>query len=193
MKKSFIGISIVVILLTACNSDTAETKESSSKTSDSAQATVNSTGSESLDTASIRDIVYGYLQLKNALVVDNAKDASNAGKILSESLKNFNKETLTPDQKKNYEEVEADIKEHAKHIEDNADKIIHQREHFEMLSKDMYDLVKAFGAGQTLYKDHCPMYNDGKGANWLSETKEIKNPYLGKKMPDCGTVKEELK
>jgi hypothetical protein len=28
---------------------------------------------------------------------------------------------------------------------------------------------------------------------WLSETKEIKNPYLGQKMPDCGTVEEEIK
>jgi hypothetical protein len=62
-----------------------------------------------------------------------------------------------------------------------------------MLSKDMYDLVKAFGAGQTLYKDFCPMYNDNKGAIWLSESKEIKNPYYGKSMSSCGSMKEELK
>jgi hypothetical protein len=37
------------------------------------------------------------------------------------------------------------------------------------------------------------MYNNNKGASWLSETKEIKNPYLGKKMPDCGEVKEEIR
>jgi len=30
------------------------------------------------------------------------------------------------------------------------------------------------------------------GANWLSESKEISNPYLGQSMPTCGTVKEEL-
>ncbi|MBK8611769.1 MAG: DUF3347 domain-containing protein [Chitinophagaceae bacterium] len=30
-----------------------------------------------------------------------------------------------------------------------------------MMSKDMYDMVKAFGAGMTLYHDHCPMYNEG--------------------------------
>lgn len=44
-----------------------------------------------------------------------------------------------------------------------------------------------------MYKDFCPMYNNGKGAFWLSETKEIKNPYLGKAMPTCGTIQEELK
>ena len=62
-----------------------------------------------------------------------------------------------------------------------------------MLSKDIYQLVKTFGGEQKLYYDHCPMYNNNKGAYWLSETKEIANPYLGKAMPTCGTVKEELK
>ncbi|MDQ6756917.1 MAG: DUF3347 domain-containing protein, partial [Bacteroidota bacterium] len=43
------------------------------------------------------------------------------------------------------------------------------------------------------YKDFCPMYNNNKGAIWLSEVKDIKNPYLGKKMPTCGNMKEEIK
>jgi hypothetical protein len=74
----------------------------------------------------------------------------------------------------------------------NGNNIKHQREHFETLSKDVYDLVKTFGAGETMYKDFCPMYNNNKGAAWLSETKEIKNPYLGKKMTTCGEVKETI-
>ena len=89
--------------------------------------------------------------------------------------------------------MEADAKEHAEHISNNAAKINHQREHFDMLSQDVYDFVKAFPAGQTLYRDHCPMYNDGKGAMWLSETREIKNPYYGKKMITCGSIKEAIK
>lgn len=36
-------------------------------------------------------------------------------------------------------------------------------------------------AGEKIYVDYCPMYNDNKGAIWLSETKEIKNPYWEKK------------
>jgi len=36
------------------------------------------------------------------------------------------------------------------------------------------------------------MFNDGKGANWLSESKAISNPYLGKSMLNCGTVKKEI-
>ena len=55
------------------------------------------------------------------------------------------------------------------------------------------DLQKAFGGGQALYYDYFPMYNKGKDGYWISEVKDIKNPYLGKAMPTCGSVKEELK
>jgi Cu(I)/Ag(I) efflux system membrane fusion protein len=34
---------------------------------------------------------------------------------------------------------------------------------------------------------------DNKGAYWLSETKEIRNPYFGDKMMTCGEVKKEFK
>lgn len=84
------------------------------------------------------------------------------------------------------------MKEHAQHISNNAGKIAHQREHFDMLSSGMYDLVKAVKPSQTLYKDSCPMFNDKKGAIWLSEVKEIKNPYYGNKMLTCGEQQEEI-
>lgn len=91
-----------------------------------------------------------------------------------------------------YQDVADDLKEHAEHIAASSDKIAHQREHFETMSKDLYDLVKVAKPGQTLYKDFCPMYNNEKGGMWLSETREIKNPYLGKKMPKCGEMQEEI-
>ena len=62
-----------------------------------------------------------------------------------------------------------------------------------MMSEDVYDLVAAFGAGQILYHDHCPMANDSKGAMWLSETMEVRNPYFGGKMNECVRVEEVIK
>jgi hypothetical protein len=144
-------------------------------------------------TVSVKEIVSAYLQLKDAFTNDNTNDAATAGKALEAAFKSFDKSALTAEQKKTYEDIESDASEHAEHIGANAGNIAHQREHFDLLSKDVYDLVKALGAGQTLYKDFCPMYNDNKGAIWLSESKEIKNPYFGKSMSTCGTVKEELK
>ena len=54
-------------------------------------------------------------------------------------------------------------------------------------------LVKAFGGGKTLYHDHCLMYNDNKGAMWISEMADIKNPYMGSEMQTCGRVEEKIK
>jgi hypothetical protein len=143
--------------------------------------------------ASIKVIVEHYLKLKDALVNDNSKDAAAAGKELVAAIEKLDKNSLSPEQKKFYEDVEEDAKESAEHIGENAGKIDHQREHFDMLSIDMYDLVKEFGGGQVLYKIYCSMYNDKKGAFWLSESKTIKNPYYGKKMLTCGSVEEEIK
>ena len=142
---------------------------------------------------SIKQIVGSYLQLKNALVNDETNESATAGTALETVFKKFDKKDLSPQQKKAYEDIEDDAREHAEHIGANAGNIEHQREHFDMLRKDMYDLVKTFGATQLLYKDFCPMYNDKKGAIWLSEKKEIQNPYYGKKMLTCGSMKEEIK
>ena len=141
----------------------------------------------------MKEMVGQYLQMKNALANDNGKDAAAAGNAFVASMGKMEKTTLSPDKLKIWDNLSDDAEEMAKHVGMNGNKLDHQREHFEMLSNDMYDMVKAFGGGQVLYKDFCPMYNNNKGAIWLSEIKEIKNSYLGKKMPTCGSVKEEIK
>ena len=112
---------------------------------------------------------------------------------MAEAMTKVDKSFLTADQKKVYDDIEQDLKEHAEHIGKSSGDIKHQREHFVMMSDDVYDLVKAFGGGQPLYHDHCPMANDNKGAMWLSETKEVKNPYFGGKMNECVKVQEVIK
>lgn len=141
-------------------------------------------------TASLKGVVDGYLQLKNALAADDDAAAAKAGETMSAALAKVDASGFTADQKKIYTNNEEDLKEHAEHIGKNAGNIAHQREHFVMMSDDMYELVKAFGGGQPLYHAHCPMYNDNKGAYWLSESATVKNPYMGQKMAGCGSVKE---
>lgn len=193
MKQIIIAIAIAAISFTACNNSGNNTADNKTAGDSNAQTKGQQGNAEVKDAAPVKEIVDGYLQIKNALANDNPAEAANAGKALTGALSKFDKNTLTAGQKKAYEDLQDDIKENGEHIIENSSKIEHQREHFEMLSNDVYDLVKSVGGGQTLYKDFCPMFNNKKGAIWLSETKEIKNPYLGKKMPDCGEVKEELK
>jgi Cu(I)/Ag(I) efflux system membrane fusion protein len=148
---------------------------------------------ETKSKVSVKEIVSSYLLLKNALVNDNPSDAADAGKAVDAAFNNFNTASLTADQKKVFEDVENDAIEHAGHIGENKGNIEHQREHFEMLSNGIYDLVKTFDSGYVLYRDFCPMYNKNRGAYWLSEIREIQNPYFGKEMLTCGVIKEELK
>lgn len=140
--------------------------------------------------SSINEIVSNYLQMKNALVKDDSKGAANAGKKLFVTLNKINLSLIDVKLKTEYIDIADDAKEHAEHIGDNSGKIEHQREHFVMLSKDVNDLIQLFGTTQKLYQDYCPMANDGKGALWISEIKEIKNPYYGSKMSNCGSIKK---
>jgi len=200
MKKIIFGLAIAATTLAACNSNSNKSTESQNRSKDTQaksqtdNATITTSSvADAKNTISIKEIVSTYLQLKNALTRDNTTDAAIAGTTLEAAFKNFDKTALTAAQKKTFEDVEDDAREHAEHIGKNGGNIVHQREHFVILSNDIYDLVKTFGGGQVLYKVFCPMYNNGKGAFWISETKEIKNPYLGKAMPTCGEIKEELK
>ena len=205
MKNLFITfIAISAITFTACKNDDgkkgkdnmSEMKNDSTK---QAQSPENKNVKEvsprfaSVDAnvaANIKGIVDHYLHVKNALANDNETEAASGAKMLSEILSKVDKSYFTPEQKKVYDQNEEDLKEHADHI--SKSKIDHQREHFVMMSEDVYNLVKAFGGGRTLYHDHCPMANNNKGAMWISEIAEIKNPYMGSSMPKCGSVEEKI-
>jgi len=139
---------------------------------------------------SIASIIKDYLALKNALVASNDKAAADAGERLLTTFKKVDKKAIPASKHQEYKEIAENAMENAEHISENKGNIGHQREHFASLSKDIKDLIAMFGTPQALYEDYCPMYNGKKGALWISEVKEIKNPYFGSKMLGCGSVKK---
>jgi len=210
MKKIFFSVlAISSIIITACNNggskNEKEVQDMSTMKKDSAQpitatddkdvkaVAITYTNVDIKAAASIKEIVDHYLHIKNALANDNGNEAANGAKAMEEALGKLDKSLLTAEQKAAYDKNEDELKEHAEHIAKNGDKIEHQRSHFAMMSEVVYELVKDFGAGLPLYHIHCPMARDNQGAMWISETKEIKNPYFGAKMPACGTVEEVIK
>jgi hypothetical protein len=188
--KILITCLAATLLYTACNNE-KDKAETTNTATDTTKVVTNNGERETQGT--VNEIIAGYLSLKNALTNDNNKEAATAAKQIISAVQNLDLSSLTEDQKKVYDQLKDDIKEHAEHIAGSSTAIAHQREHFDMLSSDMIDLVKSTGSSQILYRDFCPMYNNKKGASWLSETKEIKNPYYGKEMLTCGEVKEEIK
>ena len=76
---------------------------------------------------------------------------------------------------------------HFKNIEDLRSAFLH-------LSTSMIKLTNDFNTlTDTLYLQHCQMANKNSGGNWLSLEKQIKNPYFGASMLQCGEVQAELR
>lgn len=185
MKLIILGIAIASSSFTSCNNDSA--KPQPEVRSDTSRAEIT-TPVVQKDSASVQILLTEYLKLKNALIAGKSKEAADAAKTLNSAIDKLGEGAMTDTEQKAFTALRDDSKEHAEHIGSNATNIKHQREHFQMLSKNIYDLVKAFGTTQTLYKDYCPMVK----AIWLSETKPIKNPYYGSSMLTCGEVQETI-
>ena len=135
-------------------------------------------------------IIDAYIQIKNGLVSDSKENTAKGANALLAAFSAFDMSQLKGETHVEFMEILESAKEHAEHITKNP--IDHQREHFESLSTDINDLVALLGTEKTLYKDFCPMVNNNKGGYWLSEVKEIKNPYFGAKMMKCGVIKEQI-
>ena len=58
----------------------------------------------------------------------------------------------------------------------------------------MIRVAKIFGTSgeQQLYVIRCSMAFDNRGADWLSDNKEIRNPYYGASMLKCGELIETI-
>ncbi len=133
-----------------------------------------------------------YFLLKDALTKSDGVNAADHAKILNASLLAVKMETLKEDEHLAWMKLEKDLKFHAEHIAETTD-LGHQRDHFSSLSANMYSLLKSSKATESIYYQNCPMFNDGKGANWLSRESAIKNPYYGSKMLTCGKTVETIK
>lgn len=197
MKNSGIKLPILmfslILILASCGNNQTENSNNMNHEEMSHSEEENNANSElnSEDESSkAQSIVNNYLQLKDALVADDSKKAASAGKELAISFEKFDINSFNEEQQAELKDIIEDATEHAEHISESE--IDHQREHFDILSKDIIDLIAVAGSPNTLYEQFCPMYNDNKGASWLSADEEIKNPYFGSKMLTCGKVQREI-
>jgi hypothetical protein len=85
-----------------------------------------------------------------------------------------------------------DLKKNLEAIKATTD-IALQRKYFAGFSQGLYQIMKTFGINTwDIYYQYCPMAIDNQGAYWLSDTREIHNPYFGEKMLTCESVKEVI-
>lgn len=166
--------SLLLAFVTSCNGTTDEKQGDQMNMS---QDTMNEMGDGNMDEIQeeASPVITAYMEIKNALVKDDSQAAQKAAKEMMEE-----------------EEVNHAMKNHLSSIAGSAD-LNAQRKYFSQLSNDIYGMAKNGKlTDQALYWTHCPMAMNGEGANWLSMSEKISNPYMGQKMPGCGSVKETL-
>jgi hypothetical protein len=138
--------------------------------------------------AAVDKITTSYIGVKNALVGSNVALAKTRSAELLAAL-SVPVKGLQPAQQKLLGTYLDKLKFDSRHISETA-AIDHQREHFESLSKNMYSLLSGLKLNSTtVYQQYCPM----KKAAWLSESEDIRNPYYGDDMLDCGKVTATIK
>lgn len=173
----------VSILIASCgNNGTSENKQEKDTANheghDMSEKS-SSTGKLSVKDDKLNAVYQHYVHLTTALINGNAAEAKIASNAIEVGIK----------------EVPGgeSIAANAAKITTAGD-IEAQRAAYSPLSNDFIALVKKSGvAGGELYVDYCPMALNDKGAYWLSANKEIRNPYFGDKMMNCGEVKETIK
>ena len=130
--------------------------------------------------------------MKDALITSDGTKAAAASKELLTAVNNVKMDKLDMEAHMVWMKVVNTIQKDAENIGNTKDIKI-QRDHFTSLSKDMYTLIKVSKYETPVYYQFCPMFNDGKGAKWLSKENAVKNPYYGSMMLSCGKTVETIK
>jgi hypothetical protein len=135
-----------------------------------------------------KEITNHYLALKNSLIVSDSLTVVANAAALQNSLKNFKFKKLSLEQMNEATKTRKEIIDLAAEVTTTKN-INKQRKIVELLSVKFWDLAPKFKAEDTtLHLQVCPM----TGAMWVSDSKEIKNPYYPKNMLTCGEVKASL-
>ena len=164
-------------LLTACNQNPDAKTATSSK--DSVSTTMAANEEPVVFKDPLINTAFGnYIALKNALVSSDVSLAQKAASEMDVALKQI-------EGCKNTADIAGRISA--------ATAIEQQRKDFTALSDDFIALIKHADVQEgTTYVQYCPMANSGDGGYWMASSKEIRNPYYGDKMLNCGEVKEEI-
>ncbi len=111
------------------------------------------------------DLLKAYEAVSTALANDDLAAAKTAATCLAEQAKSSGNETIAT---------------HASEVA-KSDSLEAAREHFKAMGDEAANLAKGSGKYHVV---NCPMAK----VNWVQSGDKIMNPYLGKKMQQCGSM-----
>ena len=125
------------------------------------------------------DLAYDqYLQLKDVLVLSDSSQAQSTAKDLAGTLGKIKGS-------ENSAKMASDMA--------SVTSLSKQRIIFTTISSELIaKFKKADISSGSMIVQYCPMANDGNGGYWLASETEIRNPYYGDEMLNCGEVKETI-
>lgn len=188
-----------VTVIAACSGNKTESHEGHDEAKEAAPAKTTAVEIKQFENvdASVKSQLNGFLSdyfaFNQALIEDNQDVAKDAARKLSESVDKFDMSKLQGEQMDFYHTQAAKLEQGLKDVEQSAD-IEEIRVELATVSEAMYALVKAYHPNDSeLYYQFCPMAKNNIGANWLSSSKEIVNPYMGQRMLKCGNTQETIR
>jgi Cu(I)/Ag(I) efflux system membrane fusion protein len=168
--------------------------KSSNKEAESSKNTISKNlGISQRTKDALKPIFTEYLKLTDALTSDNLEVAKSEGAKLLKTVEGVNMSLFTGESHKVWMDLSTDLKSSLQHIK-HFKTLGEFRKSFNKISESIITMEIAFKPNnETLYVLHCPMANNNKGGDWISASKEVKNPYYGKEMLTCGEVLKEIK
>ena len=134
-----------------------------------------------------------YLEMNEAFIESDAAKVSAEAKNASKALADVKMELLKGDIHMAWMDQLNILKPSLQKIGNSTD-IDEQRLEYATFNLAFYKSLKMFGLdNDTTYYQYCPMANGDQGAYWFSAEKEIRNPYFGDMMLNCGETRETLK
>lgn len=131
-----------------------------------------------------------YYEISAALIEGNYAAAKSKAIAFESALNQVDMKSMSASEHTFYMPLHEKLANDVKQIR-TASNLEGMRANFDSFSTNLFKVVKEFKAndGQAMYYDYCPM----KKMYWISKEEEIKNPYYGSAMLDCGSVKETVK
>ncbi|MCU0595785.1 MAG: efflux RND transporter periplasmic adaptor subunit [Desulfobacterota bacterium] len=135
-----------------------------------------------------------YLAIQRSLAGDDFSSAKKAGEKFASTLKGMDMALLKGEAQRLWMESSDALKKGSEKITAASD-IEALRSGFEPISTGMAAAVGRLGADiqGPVFELFCPMAFNNKGATWLQQNKDVRNPYFGAQMLNCGEVKRQLK
>ena len=139
----------------------------------------------------IEALLSEYLKLKDALVADDLQLSKKEIAAIKTKVEEINTIGLKGEAEKVWKMVNIQLINRAKELSEAKD-LKEIRGGFDELSSEVIMLVSKLQVSTPLFVLHCPMADNNRGADWISLSSEVLNPYYGNAMLGCGEVTKTI-